>query len=95
MGFLAIAILLVTAPAAAQDQLIGRASVIDGDPVENHGERIRFNGVDAPESWQKCEDHLGREIAAAKLPPRRSTPSSLRQDQHGASSSIGIDTVDL
>ncbi|RWK72961.1 MAG: thermonuclease family protein, partial [Mesorhizobium sp.] len=28
----------------------GRASVIDGDTVEIAGKRIRFNGIDAPES---------------------------------------------
>ncbi|WP_378944298.1 thermonuclease family protein [Mesorhizobium sp. ANAO-SY3R2] len=48
--------MLATTPAAAQDPLIGRASVIDGDTVEIAGERIRFNGVDAPESWQVCHD---------------------------------------
>lgn len=30
-----------------------RASVIDGDTIEIAGERIRFNGIDAPESWQR------------------------------------------
>lgn len=34
----------------------GQASVIDGDTIEIHGERIRFNGIDAPESDQLCSD---------------------------------------
>lgn len=40
--------------------IAGRASVIDGDTIEIHGERIRFNGVDAPESAQLCADAAGR-----------------------------------
>ena len=36
--------------------IIGRASVIDGDTIEINGERIRFWGVDAPESRQTCKD---------------------------------------
>ncbi|MER9714177.1 thermonuclease family protein [Mesorhizobium sp. M0174] len=37
----------------------GRASVIDGDTVEIAGQRIRFNGIDAPESRQHCDDAKG------------------------------------
>ncbi len=40
--------------------IAGRSSVIDGDTIEIHGERIRFNGVDAPESAQLCADAAGR-----------------------------------
>ncbi|WP_281058925.1 hypothetical protein [Mesorhizobium sp. M1B.F.Ca.ET.045.04.1.1] len=36
--------------------ITGVASVIDGDTIEVHGQRIRFNGIDAPESKQYCED---------------------------------------
>ena len=35
-------------------ELIGQASVIDGDTLENHGTRIRLWGIDAPESTQIC-----------------------------------------
>lgn len=35
-------------------QLVGIASVIDGDTIEIHGRRIRFDGIDAPESSQVC-----------------------------------------
>jgi endonuclease YncB( thermonuclease family) len=46
-------------PALAGD-LIGQASVIDGDTIEIHGTRIRVWGIDAPESTQLCrgEDSL-------------------------------------
>ena len=42
------------------ETIVGRASVIDGDTIEIHGERIRFNGIDAPESAQFCADAAGR-----------------------------------
>lgn len=40
--------------------MVGRARVIDGDTNQTHGQRIRLNGIDPPESDQNCEDGLGR-----------------------------------
>lgn len=47
------------ATASNTASIVGRASVIDGDTIEIHGERIRFNGIDAPESAQSCNDMSG------------------------------------
>lgn len=38
----------------AAGPIIGVASVIDGDTIEIHGERIRLDAIDAPESRQLC-----------------------------------------
>ncbi|PVA07510.1 thermonuclease family protein [Thalassorhabdomicrobium marinisediminis] len=37
-----------------QADVIGTASVVDGDTIEIHGQRIRLHGIDAPESNQPC-----------------------------------------
>ena len=50
------AVLLAISGAAVADELIGQASVIDGDTIEIHGARVRIFGIDAPESDQLCHD---------------------------------------
>jgi len=43
--------------ADAQDKdLVGVASVIDGDTIEIHGARIRLQGYDTPEAGKRCGD---------------------------------------
>lgn len=46
--------------AAEGTTLIGRASVIDGDTIEIHGQRVRIAGIDAVESDQLCWHGQGR-----------------------------------
>jgi endonuclease YncB( thermonuclease family) len=45
---------LASATPARAEQLLGQASVIDGDTIEIHGRRIRLSGIDAVESGQRC-----------------------------------------
>ncbi len=53
--------------------MAGTASVIDGDTLEIHGQRIRFHGIDAPESRQLCRLdgkpwQCGKDAANPKIP---------------------------
>lgn len=38
------------------NQIVGIASVVDGDTIEIHGQRIRPDGIDAPEEGKRCGD---------------------------------------
>ena len=44
---------------ASAEEVHGEARVVDGDTLVIAGERIRMQGIDAPEARQKCEDASG------------------------------------
>ena len=52
-AILALFLVAATTGSALAD-ITGTASIIDGDTIEVHGQRIRFHGIDAPESRQTC-----------------------------------------
>src|SRR5258707_3850717 len=102
---IAALVLFATSGAALADNLIGQASVIDGDTLEMHGERIRLWGIDAPESAQLCrgDDSLQYRCGAKAaneldafiaLRPVDCSPVSL--DQYGRTVAVcSIAGVDL
>nr|WP_271567896.1 thermonuclease family protein [Bradyrhizobium sp. CCBAU 11386] len=66
-----IFVVLLTGSQATAEDIVGRASVIDGDTIEIHGTRIRLWGIDAPEHDQLCRGddselyQCGQKAAAA------------------------------
>jgi endonuclease YncB( thermonuclease family) len=58
------------------DDMIGQASVIDGDTLEVHSTRIRLWGIDAPESTQLCRVKTAIHTAAPRKQPMTSIHSS-------------------
>ena len=51
-----ILLLLLCPTATEADTLRGKPYVTDGDTVKVSGERIRLEGIDAPETNQRCRD---------------------------------------
>ncbi len=86
-ALIAVLFLIVT-PALAD--VAGTASVIDGDTIEVHGQRIRLHGIDAPESRQLCRRdgkpwQCGKDAAnalAEKIARRPVTCEDLGRDRY-------------
>jgi endonuclease YncB( thermonuclease family) len=84
----------LSAGKARANDIVGHASVVDGDTLEIHGTRIRLWGIDAPESTQLCRNddsdlyQCGRAAATALAGlfyaiPRPVTCSPTGHDQYG------------
>jgi endonuclease YncB( thermonuclease family) len=54
-------LLSATASQASAETIAGRATIVDADTLEIHGERIRLLDVDAPEGRQTCTRPDGSE----------------------------------
>ncbi len=88
MRVLTIALILLATPTLAD--VAGVASVIDGDTLEIHSQRIRLHGIDAPESRQHCRLdgkpwQCGKEAANAladKIARRPVTCEDLGRDRY-------------
>lgn len=66
LALLTLAIILAPRIVASAD-IAGRASVIDGDTIDIQGIRIRFDGIDAPESSQKCLNSASEPYRCGKV----------------------------
>lgn len=52
--FVTLGVAVFIGSPADATEITGRATVIDGDTLEIHGQRVRLWGIDAPESSQLC-----------------------------------------
>lgn len=64
---LILALFLILPSIVYASEITGRASVVDGDTIDIQGTRIRFDGIDAPESSQRCTNESGQPYRCGKV----------------------------
>jgi endonuclease YncB( thermonuclease family) len=88
LGVVTVALLAVISASAYAD-ILGTPRIIDGDTIAFGDQRVRFFGIDAPESKQTCRNGeaaryaCGLEATEALRRPRRGDPSKSRQATQG------------
>jgi len=68
-------VLLSSGSEALAGDLVGKASIIDGDTLEIHGTRIRLWGIDAPKARSYAAMKTACRIFAERGRPMNLTPS--------------------